>query len=123
MANTIGLNSVLFGAGQSRKGPSNIEREYEGYGVDERAANAEPMQIADGFKWHWTLTWDKVDPTTRAAVATIAQIYGTFPFVDQDGTTYTVQCPLSGRYRDGIAINGANNTVLYYGVTLVFEQV
>jgi hypothetical protein len=124
--NTISINTVLFGAGQPRKGPSNIERDLEGFGLEERAPTAELVQIIDGsssLKWKWTLTWNNVPAATRSAVEAIAQLLVSFPFVDQDGIAYTVMCPLSGRYRDGIGINGKDNTTVYYGVTLVFEQV
>lgn len=123
MPSTISLNGSTYGGGGTYKGFSNIEEDIETFGDEMIALDGTLTQLQTGQKRRWTITWDKVPAATRNAVRTLATVSGGFVFVDQDGTSYTVQCPFSGRFRGGIGINGADNTKLYYGVTLQIWQV
>lgn len=121
MADHVTINSVIFGVGGSHKGPTNIEEEILTFGTEFEAANGDLTMLQSGQKTQWTLTWNDIPKSTRDAIRTLAKLTTTFPFVDEDGNSFTVQCPKQSRYKSGISII-ANATTLYYGVTLVVRQ-
>jgi hypothetical protein len=123
MPGTITLDTTVFGAGQLYKGFSDLEEEIEVFGTEHFSPRGDLTLIESGQKLRWTITWDKIPKTTRDAVRALSRLSRTFTFIDPDGVSYTVQCPQQGRYKSGIGINGADNTKLYYGVTLVIWEV
>lgn len=122
MASTISLDGSLFGLGQARRGPSNIDEDLEIFGSETLGRDGTLTLLQTGAKRRWTLSWDKVPRATRDAVRGLALLTRTFTYTDPDGTSYTVQCPKSGRYKSGIGILAADNTLLYYGVTLTIWE-
>lgn len=121
MADHITLNSVIYGTGGSHKGPSNIEEELLTFGTEFEAANGDVTLLQTGQKRQWVVTWNDIPVATRNAIRTLAQLTSTFTYVDEDGNSFTVQCPKQGRFKSGITII-ADGTTLYYGVTLTIRQ-
>lgn len=108
--------------------PSDAPKEVTKIGALQVAANGARtwVQRVDGannpiLKRSWRLTWKMVGESTRAAVEAVALLATTFAYVDQHGTSYTVQCE-EQPYRDGVVDIGPDGT-LYYDVDLEIWQV
>ena len=71
-------------------------------------------------KRKWDLTWQDVAEATRAAIEAVALLATTFTYVDQHGTSYTVQCEETA-YKDKVSYISPGN-VLYYNVDLTIYQ-
>lgn len=117
---TISLNGTTFG-------PSKIAVEIEKIGAEQIGADGHRnwMQRLDGsnqpiHKRTWTLTWEKVLAALRTSIRNVFLLGTSFTYVDEDGTSYTVQCEKQD-YKDDIAFVGAGPT-LYYNVTLTIRQ-
>lgn len=121
MADHITLNGTVFGTGGSLKGPSNVEEELLTFGTEFEAYNGDMTLLQTGQKRQWTISWDNVTAATRNAVRALAGLTSAFTYIDEDGNSFTVQCPTQGRYQSGIGIIGHGGT-LYYGVTLLIRQ-
>ena len=68
------------------------------------------------FKNSWEIPWNDVPEATRAAIEAVSRLTTTFTFVDQHGTSYTVQCE-DAAYSDSVTTISPGN-VLYYTVKL-----
>lgn len=121
MADHITLNATIFGLGGSHKGPTNIEEEVLVFGTEFEADTGDLSMLETGKKRQWVLTWNDIPVATRTAIRAIALLSSTFTYIDEDGNSFTVQCPKQSRYKSGISII-ANATTLYYGVTLTIRQ-
>ena len=117
---TISLNGTTFG-------PSTIAVEIEKIGTEQVGADGTRnwMQRLDGssqpiHKRTWTLTWEKVLAALRTSIRSVFLLATTFTYIDEDGTSYTVQCEKQD-YKDTIAFISASGT-LYYNVTLTIRQ-
>jgi hypothetical protein len=76
----------------------------------QRLSGATPI-----FKSSWEIPWNDVDETTRAAIEAVSRLTTTFVYVDQHGTSYTVQCE-DGAYSDSVSTIAPG--ALYYTVKL-----
>jgi hypothetical protein len=73
------------------------------------------------FKSSWDLKWDDVPEATRAAIETLANVTTSMTYVDQHGTSYTVQTE-EDAYTDSVSTISSDGT-LYYNVTLTIFEV
>lgn len=72
-------------------------------------------------KREWSLSWTNADTTTRAALLALAAVAGSFPYVDEQGVSYTVQIE-----EDDLQLSSSftryDNAILY-NVSLTLHQV
>jgi hypothetical protein len=119
MSGNITLNGTTFH-------PSDIAKETSKIGVALVAASGRRRFVhrtSSGtpiYKRTWTLPFDNVSETVRLAVAAIYALTTTFTFVDEHGTSYTVQCE-DGGYSEKINTI-VSNTELTYDLTLKVLQ-
>ena len=74
------------------------------------------------YKSAWDLQWDGVTETIRAQIEALANVATTMAYVDQHGTTYTVQTE-EDAYSDSVTtISGATGLALYYRVSLAIVE-
>lgn len=76
--------------------------------------------VQRGTKRVWAIKWDKVNETTRAALVTLGLLSTTFVYVDELGTSYTVQTE-NDDLKHSTAFTSVTN-VYYYGVELTIRQ-
>lgn len=107
--------------------PSDAPKTTEKIGVLLQGANGKRtwvQRVTSGgaaiHKRQWQISWNDVDATVRAAVEAIFLLATTFPYVDQHGTTYTVQCEADG-YSDAVTTIAPDGT-LYYDVELTIYE-
>lgn len=73
------------------------------------------------FKSQWELEWNDVGETVRAQVETLANVTTSMTYVDQHGTSYTVQTEEEA-YEDRVSYISGDGT-LYYNVSLTICEV
>lgn len=107
--------------------PSDAQKTTEKIGAVHIAANGNRtwIQRVDAgsnpiHKRQWTIPWKDVPEAVRAAVEAIFLLATTFPYVDQHGTSYTVQCEADG-YNESVTTIAPDGT-LYYDVELTVYQ-
>lgn len=116
------LNSVTYnGAGANPQPPSKISAPVTKIGLTLPAASGVRHFMSASTRKHaWTLSWEKANATTRAAVDALHALNTTFTFVDEFGTSNTVQCEDEEKKQD-TAFTTAANTILY-DLELVLHQ-
>lgn len=120
MSGSITLNGVTFH-------PSDIGKETIKIGTTLVAASGRRRFVhrtvsgSPQYKHTWTLPFNNVSETVRAAVAAIEALTTTFPYVDEHGTSYTVQCE-GDSYTEKINTI-VSNTELTYDVQLKIYQI
>lgn len=72
------------------------------------------------FKSQWELTWADATEAQRTAIEAFAHVVTTMVFVDQHGTSYTVQTE-EDAYDDSVSIIAGDGS-LYYRVTLTLKE-
>lgn len=107
--------------------PSDAPKALIKVGAVQVAANGARtwIQRLDGsnnpiHKRTWSLAWKGVGSSVRTAVEGIALLGTTFPYIDQHGASYTVQCE-DAAYSDSVSDIGPDGT-LYYDLTLEIKQ-
>lgn len=74
-----------------------------------------------GFKWIFTLGWERANQTTETAVLALRNKTSTFTFVDYNGTSYTVMTVGDDQFSEEIMTNIAN--AYLFDLSLVLRQV
>lgn len=72
-------------------------------------------------KREWTITWEKVPETTRAAIITLAALPTTYTFVDEHGESFTVHSR-PGDHQSKTAFTTPANAI-YYDISLTLHEV
>ena len=117
---SITLNAVVFGAGGSYRGPSDIQTEPEKIAIVLPAADGTRNMVYRGQKQKWTYEWDGVSETTKSAIRGIFNLTTTFTHVDIVGGSYTCQCE-PGDYKESVsAVMGDGSP--HYRVSLTVRQ-
>lgn len=120
MSGSITLNGTTFH-------PSDIGKETSKIGVSLVMASGTRRFVhrtvsgTPQYKRTWTIPWNNVSETVRAAVAAIEALTTTFTYVDEHGTSYTVQCE-GDSYTEKINTI-VSDTELTYDVQLKIYQV
>jgi hypothetical protein len=71
----------------------------------------------------FTLEWENVGPVTRTAVQAAFALASDFPYVDEDGTTWTVQCLLDDYEEEHVeSIPNAGAVMKLYNITLTMRE-
>lgn len=96
------------------------KRERVKVGTLHVAANGTPTWIHRGFKWVFTLEWEKASLTTRTATLALCNKTTTFSFTDLDGTVYTVFTAGEDDYEEAITTDAANT--YKYDLTIVLRE-
>ena len=76
--------------------------------------------VQRAVKREWTITWEKVNESTRAGVIGLAGLGTTFAYVDEHGTSYTVQTE-PGDHASETAFTSVTN-VYYYNLELTLHE-
>jgi hypothetical protein len=123
MAN-ISLNGTTYdgtpAAGSNPWKPASITRRDIKIGVTNVAADGTRTLVLRGIKREWDIEWEKVNATTRNALRTLHALTTTFTFVDEDGTSWTVQTE-EGDHEDSTAYTSGAN-VQYYDTKITLRQ-
>lgn len=123
MAN-ISLNGVVFSGTPAAPAtpfkPTKIDGGPRKIGREIEAADGTPYWMQRAQKRRWTISWAMAHEATRAALEAIFLLATTFPYVDQRGTSYTVQCHAED-YTETTAFTDAANTI-YYQIDLTLRQ-
>lgn len=101
--------------------PVSIGVETVKIGTSIVAANGSRTFVQRGYKYQWTIRWEKVTEATRLALAIVAALSTTFEFVDTAGTSYTVQTE-EGDHTQETAFADIAGTQ-YYDIDLTLRQV
>lgn len=72
------------------------------------------------FKSSWDLSFQMITEARRAVIEGLANVTTTMAYVDQHGTSYTVQTE-EGAYSDSIALIALDGS-LYYNVSLTLME-
>jgi hypothetical protein len=123
----IEINSVVYDGS-----PASPSHPFppDAVGVERRQAPVGETIVADSGirrfvtrsvrKPQWKHTWTNANATTRNAVKAAAELDTTFPFKDQFGVSFTVQCEDSDIYTEATAFTKHDNTSLY-NLTISFH--
>jgi hypothetical protein len=109
----ISLNGTTFH-------PSDIQADELKIGESLVARSGARTWVQYGTKRSWDLSWKNVAKATRDAVRTIFRLTTTFPYVDEDGVSVTVQCEASG-YSSSVATIEDAATVRYDLKLTIYE--
>jgi hypothetical protein len=132
MASDLIMNGVTYDGTPSAnpthpRKPTGLTRKEEKIGRVLVAANGARtwVQRVDGSsnpirKRTWEIAWDKANETTRAALRTLNALATTWTFVDQLGTSYTVQTEAEDYEEEYAMTDSANN--LYYRCKLTVRE-
>ena len=132
MASDLIMNGVTYNGtpianlANPRK-PTGLTRKETKIGAALVAASGKRtwVQRVDGAsapirKREWEVTWDKGNLTTRNALRTLHALATTWTFVDQDGSSYTVQTEEGDYQEDYVTTDKAGN--LYYSLKLTVRE-
>lgn len=123
MASNILLNGSTY-SGTPASGtlykPVSIEETIGKIGVVVEAEAGNRTLVQRAVKRVWALKWEKVPESTRAALATLAALASTFAYVDEHGTSYTVQIE-PGDYKSSTAFTDRSSTI-YYNIDLTLHE-
>lgn len=133
MASDLILNGVTFN-GTPVSNPSN-PRKPNGLTYKETKVGSAQVrdngsrvwvQRLDGsnnpiIKGEWTISWEKANETTRAALRTIDRLTAPWTFVDQLGVGHSVQTEPGDYEEDYAQTDLASN--LYYQIKLTIREV
>jgi hypothetical protein len=109
----IVVNGTTYSGGANPQPPSNISEPSTKIGVTLVAASGVRHFMSTSVRKHaWTLSWENANATTRAAVDALHALNTTFTYVDEFGTSNTVQCEDEERKQE-TAFTTAANTILY----------
>lgn len=116
------LNGTTYNsAGGNPQPPSKISEPVTKIGITLVAASGvRHFMSASARKHAWTLSWEKANSVTRAAVDALHALNTTFTYVDEFGTSNTVQCEEDERTQD-TGFTTAANTILY-DLELILHQ-
>lgn len=123
MASNIVLNGSTY-SGTPLSGtlfkPMAIEEKLNKIGTVIVAEAGNRTLVYRAVKREWTIHWEKVPETTRAALIALAALSTTFTFADEHGTSYTVQTE-PGDHQCKTAFTTPANAI-YYDVDLILHE-
>lgn len=79
--------------------PDTIDDTPEKFGDEFVAADGSRTTMVAGTKRQWVLKWESPPETVRTQVTNLFLLNTTMVFVDPDGASYTVSCPLKALKR------------------------
>lgn len=120
MSGSISLNGTTFYVSDINKDTSKIGVTLVAASGRRRFAHR-TVSGTPVYKREWSIPWNNVSETVRAAVAAIYALTTTFTFVDEHGTSYTVQCEDGGHSEKINTI--VSNTELTYDLTLKIYEI
>lgn len=111
MATAPVINSVTFY-------PSDISMDTRVTGVMFEALDGSRRASRRNKKLDITLTWNKVSLTILNQVRALAALTTTFTLVDENGTSYTVLCPVDTNPLSSSVADVLQGGTVEYNVTL-----
>ena len=122
MADLILNGSTYSGtpAGGTLYRPVKIAETINKIGTVIEAESGARTLVQRGVKREWAISWEQVPEATRAALATLAGLATTFTFVDEHGTSYTVQTEPGDHKCETDHTDRAN--VYWYNIELTLHE-
>ena len=116
----IVINGTTYDGTPER--PTKISTQVRRIGRALQGKDGTETWMHRNIKETFSIDWEKINETTRAALRAVRNLTTSFAFSDQLGDSYTVLCSGDDGYTEETAFTGAGGAI-YYNVTLVLRQV
>ncbi len=102
--------------------PSSLDTNDDKIGESRRMGDGTLRYYHRAFKGQWTIKWNGVKETFLPAIRTIAQLTGSFTFIDYESASHTVMV-LPGGFSHTLSAEKVSPGIKRYDITLVLDEV